>query len=121
MTVAQWLAVILQGITLDQGAISALSLECTRRYDLNAAAAAGYDTNRLIALYVAAHLAPAKVLGVSKSGKALKSRREGKVSETFATESTTKAGWEGTTWGQEFKDAIDDSGSGVGLMIGHAD
>lgn len=122
-TYQQWLSnVILKGITLDEVAICDLATECQRRYDLNAAQDAGFNRERLIALYVAAHLAPAQVLGISASGKKLKSRREGKVSETFVDETkSTGAAWEGTTWGQEFKEAMDEIGYSGGMMIAHAD
>ncbi|ELO3585135.1 DUF4054 domain-containing protein [Salmonella enterica] len=119
MTVNDWLAILLPGLALDEGAISALSSQCERLYDLRAAADYGYDVERLKALYVAANLAPIAVEGISASVRGVTSRREGKVAMTF-TESAQKAGWQGTTWGEEFSDAIG-SLSGGCILVGHAD
>ena len=47
MTVNDWLAILLPGVTLDEGAISALSSQCERLYNLRAAAEYGYDIERL--------------------------------------------------------------------------
>lgn len=105
MTVNDWLAILLPGVSLDEGAISALSSQCERLYELRAAAGYGYDIERLKALYVAANLAPIAVEGLSASVRGVASRREGKVSVTF-TDSAQKAGWQGTQWGQEFLDAV---------------
>ncbi|BBR58937.1 DUF4054 domain-containing protein [Klebsiella sp. WP4-W18-ESBL-05] len=118
MTVNDWLAILLPGVSLNQGAISALSSECMRRYDLRAAGEDGYDIERLKALYVAANLAPIAVEGISASVRGISSRREGKVSMTY-TEAAQKAGWKGTQWGQEFLDAIG-SLSGGCIVVGHA-
>lgn len=85
MTVNDWLAILLPGVSLDEGAISALSSQCERLYDLRAAAEYGYDRERLIALYVAANLAPIAVEGISASVRGVASRREGKVAMTFTT------------------------------------
>ncbi|ECC6312117.1 DUF4054 domain-containing protein [Salmonella enterica] len=119
MTVNDWLAILLPGVSLDEGAVSALSSQCERLYDLRAAAGYGYDIERLKALYVAANLAPIAVEGLSTSVRGVASRREGKVSVTFA-DSAQKAGWQGTQWGQEFLDAVG-SLSGGCILIGHAD
>ncbi|HIC8437269.1 TPA: DUF4054 domain-containing protein [Citrobacter braakii] len=118
MTVDEWLAVILPGVSLNEGAISALSSQCERLYDLSEAAAFGYDRERLKALYVAANLAPVVVEGISASVRAVASRREGKVATTYA-DKAQKAGWEGTSWGEEFSDAMG-SVSGGGGIVGHA-
>ncbi|ECD3750913.1 DUF4054 domain-containing protein [Salmonella enterica subsp. enterica serovar Orion] len=118
MTVNDWLAILLPGLSLDEGAISALSSQCERLYDLRAAADYGYDVERLKALYVAANLAPIAVEGLSASVRGVASRREGKVSVTF-TDSAQKTGWQGTQWGQEFLDAMG-SLSGGSILIGHA-
>ncbi|HEE0093340.1 TPA: DUF4054 domain-containing protein [Citrobacter braakii] len=118
MTVNDWLAILLPGITLDGGAISALSSQCERLYDLQAAAAYGYDTERLKALYVAANLAPVAVEGISASVRGVASRREGKVAMTF-TAAAQKAGWQGTQWGEEFLDAMSNLSGGC-IVIGHA-
>lgn len=118
MTVKEWLAILLPGISLDEGAISALSSQCERLYGLRAAAEYGYDTDRLKALYVAANLAPIAVEGISASVRGVASRREGKVAITY-TESAQKAGWEGTQWGQEFLDAMGNLSGGC-IVIGHA-
>lgn len=121
MTVQQWLAVLLPGVTLDTGAISALIIECSQVYDLNAAAAAGYDKNKLLAMYVAAWLAPVAIGGVASTVKTLKSKKEGKVTETYGTEDTKKPAWESTTWGAAFSDIMDSLGGGGGIIIGHAE
>ena len=118
MTVNEWLAILLPGVSLDGGAISALSSQCERLYELRAAAEYGYDTDRLIALYVAANLAPIAVEGISASVRGVASRREGKVAITY-TESAQKAGWEGTQWGQEFMAAMGNLSGGC-IVIGHA-
>lgn len=34
MTVNDWLAILLPGVSLDEGAVSALSSQCERLYDL---------------------------------------------------------------------------------------
>lgn len=47
MTVNDWLAILLPGVTLDEGAISDLSSQCERLYNLRAAAEYGYDIDRL--------------------------------------------------------------------------
>ncbi|NUL35048.1 DUF4054 domain-containing protein [Kosakonia sacchari] len=119
MTVDEWLIVLVPGITFDGGAVSALSTQCAALYDMEAAEAAGYDTSYLTALYVVAHLAPALVEGVTGNLRTVSSRKEGKVSVTFTKESQ-KAGWKGTTWGQEFLDAMRKL-SGGGGVVGHAD
>lgn len=118
MTVNDWLAILLPGVKLDEGAISALSSQCARLYDLRAAADYGYDVERLIALYVAANLAPVQIEGLSSSVRGVASRREGKVSVTY-TNAAQKAGWEGTDWGNEFLDAMGVV-SGGGGVVGHA-
>ncbi len=118
MTVNEWLAILLPGVSLDGGAISALSSQCERLYDLRAAAEYGYDTDRLKALYVAANLAPVAVEGISASVRGVASRREGKVAMTF-TDAAQKAGWEGTQWGQEFLAAMGNLTGGC-IVIGHA-
>lgn len=118
MTVNDWLAILLPGVSLDKGAVSALSSQCERLYDLRAAADYGYDVERLKALYVAANLAPIAVEGISASVRGVASRREGKVSVSY-TEAAQKAGWQGTQWGQEFLDAMA-SLSGGCILIGHA-
>lgn len=116
MTVNKWLAVLLPGVSLNEGAVSALSSQCRRLYNLSGAGADGYDVERLIALYVLANLAPSAVEGSSASVRGVASRREGKVSVTY-TQTAQKAGWEGTTWGQEFLAAMPSGG----CVIGHAD
>jgi len=118
MTVNDWLAILLPGVSLDEGAISALSSQCGRLYDLRAAGEYGYDVERLKALYVAANLAPIAVEGISASVRGVASRREGKVAITF-TSAAQKSGWEGTQWGQEFLEAIRKLTGGC-VVIGHA-
>lgn len=118
MTVNDWLAILLPGVTLDEGAISAISSKCERLYNLRAAAEYGYDIECLKALYVAANLAPIAVEGISASVRGVASRREGKVAVTF-TDAAQKSGWQGTQWGQEFLDAMGDLTGGC-ILIGHA-
>lgn len=118
MTVGDWLAILLPGLSLDEGAISALSSQCERLYDLRAAGEYGYDIERLKALYVAANLAPIAIEGISASVRGVASRREGKVAMTF-TEAAQKGGWEGTKWGEEFLDAVGNLSGGC-IVIGHA-
>lgn len=116
MTVDEWLNTLLPGITLDKGAVSALSSQCGRLYDLQAAEVDGYDVMRLIALYVAANLGPITVEGISASVRGVASRREGKVAINYTAEGQ-KAGWKGTQWGREFLEAVS---SGNCILIGHA-
>ncbi|EHY6614034.1 hypothetical protein REL88_002190 [Salmonella enterica] len=59
MTVNDWLAILLPGVSLDEGAVSALSSQCERLYDLRAAAGYGYDIERLKALYLRCFRNPA--------------------------------------------------------------
>lgn len=119
MTVDEWLAILLPGITLDKGAVSALSNQCKRLYDLQAAAEYGYESERLVALYVAANLAPIAIEGLSASVRGVASRKEGKVAISY-TASAQKAGWQGTDWGREFLDAMSDLSGGC-IIVGHAD
>ncbi|MGK0743570.1 DUF4054 domain-containing protein [Yokenella regensburgei] len=119
-TVKAWLAILLPGYTVDEGAISALSTLCARVYDLQAAVSDGYEENYLLALYIAANQGYA-IEGYNASIRPVTGRREGKVSMNYASSKSgsVKAGWKGTTFGQEFLDIIRTSRGGA-MLLGSA-
>lgn len=119
-TVKEWLAILLPGYTVDEGAISALSPMCERVYDLQEAVKDGYEETYLIALYIAANQGYT-IEGYSGSVRPVASKREGKVSQSYATGKGGKvlAGWKGTTFGQEFLDIIRTSRGGA-ILLGSA-
>lgn len=120
-TVKDWLAILLPDFTVSEGAISALSALCARVYDLPAAVEDGYEETYLLALYIAANQFYA-VEGASGSMRPLAGKKEGKVSHTYATgkDGNVKAGWKGTSFGQEFNQIMRTSRGGTGL-VGHAE
>lgn len=116
-TIKDWLAILLPGYEVQEGAISALSSQCEKVYQLNADEIDGYEKTYLQALYILAHQGTA-IDGVNGI-RAASSRREGKVSTSYATgkNGTVKAGWKGTTFGIEFLDIV---GAGGGALLGSA-
>ncbi|WP_223271333.1 DUF4054 domain-containing protein [Buttiauxella sp. B2] len=119
-TIKEWLAILLPGYIVDEGAISALSSLCASVYDLQAAVEDGYELNYLLALYIAANQYYA-IEGNSGSMRPVVSKREGKVSQSYATGKggSVKAGWKGTTYGQEFLDIVSESRGGA-MLLGSA-
>ncbi|MGN7914738.1 DUF4054 domain-containing protein [Enterobacter sp. 22466] len=119
-TVKEWLAILLPGYTVDEGAFSALSSLCASVYDLQAAVDDGYEETYLLALYIAANQVYA-IEGYSGSIRPVVSKREGKVSQSYGTGKggSVKAGWEGTTFGEQFLDIISASRGGA-ILLGSA-
>lgn len=119
-TVKEWLAILLPGYTVDEGAISALSSLCAKVYDLPAAVDDGYEETYLLALYIAANQVYA-IEGYNGSIRPVASKREGKVSQTYATgkNGTVKGGWKGTSFGEEFLSIIRISRGGA-MLLGSA-
>lgn len=119
-TVKEWLDILLPDFTVKEGAISALSTLCQQVYDLQAAVDDGYEESYLLALYIAANQVYT-IEGASGSIRPVASKKEGKVSQTYGTgkNGVTLSGWEGTTYGQQFKQIIRISRGGTGL-VGHA-
>jgi hypothetical protein len=119
-TVEGWLAILLPGYTVDEGAISALSSLCARVYDLQAAVDDGYEETYLLALYIAANQVYA-IEGSSGSIRPVTSKKEGKVSVSYGTDKggATQGGWKGTTFGQEFLDIMRISRGGA-MLLGSA-
>ncbi|WFZ22214.1 DUF4054 domain-containing protein [Citrobacter portucalensis] len=119
-TVKEWLVILLPGYTVDEGAICALSSLCARVYDLQAAVEDGYEETYLLALYIAANQGYT-IEGNSGSIRPVASKKEGKVSQSYATGKggSVKAGWKGTTFGIEFLDIMSASRGG-GILLGSA-
>lgn len=119
-SIKDWLAILLPGYIVDEGAIGALSTLCAKVYDLPAAVKDGYELNYLLALYIAANQYYA-IEGNSGSMRPVVSKREGKVAQTYATGKggTVVAGWKGTTYGQEFLGIMRTSRGGA-ILLGSA-
>lgn len=119
-TVKEWLAILLPGYTVDEGAIGALSSLCIKVYDLQAAVDDGYEETYLLALYIAANQVYA-IEGYNASIRPVTSRKEGKVSMSYGTGKggATQGGWKGTTFGQEFLSIIRVSRGGA-ILLGSA-
>ncbi|HEY3591931.1 MAG TPA: DUF4054 domain-containing protein [Buttiauxella sp.] len=119
-TIKEWLAILLPGYIVDEGAISALSSLCIKVYDLQAAVNDGYELNYLLALYIAANQSYA-IEGNTGSIRAVSGRREGKVSVTYATgkNGSVRAGWKGTSFGIDFLDIMKASRGGA-MLLGSA-
>ncbi|MDS0828881.1 DUF4054 domain-containing protein [Serratia marcescens] len=113
-TIKDWLNIILPGFEVSEGAISALSEQCAKVYDLKAAVAAGYEETYMQALYVAAHQGIA-IEGLS-SIRDVASKKEGEVAVTYSKTGKSKSGWRGTQFGEEFLQIIRASRGGAVLL-----
>ena len=120
-TVNEWLAILLPGYTVEEGAISALSSLCASVYDLQAAVQDGYEENYLLALYIAANQVYA-IEGYSGSIRPVASRKEGKVSISYGggKGGSVKVGWKGSTFGEQFLDIMSASRGGA-ILLGRAE
>ena len=120
-TVNEWLAILLPGYTVEEGAISALSSLCASVYDLQAAVQDGYEENYLLALYIAANQVYA-IEGYNGSIRPVASRKEGKVSISYGggKGGGVKVGWKGSTFGEQFLDIMSASRGGA-ILLGRAE
>lgn len=119
-TTKEWLAILLPGYTIAEGDVVTLSAQCARVYDLQACVEDGYEETYMMALYVAANQIYA-IEGYSGSIKPIASKKEGKVSISYATgkNGKTQSGWRGSTFGQEFLQIIRVSRGGA-MLLGSA-
>ncbi|ASM07243.1 TPA: DUF4054 domain-containing protein [Serratia marcescens] len=113
-TIKDWLNIILPGFEVSEGAISALSEQCAKVYDLKAAVDAGYEETYMQALYVAAHQGIA-IEGLS-SIRDVASKKEGEVAVSYSKTGKSKSGWRGTQFGEEFLQIIRASRGGAVLL-----